>query len=121
MVFLAKLVGVLIMGLGFVIFASPAFTQELFHFFRQGKRIYYAGVFRAGVGLVLFLSASQSSVPLAGIALGLMFLVSGIAVFAAEPEKMKSFMEAFSQMPALVIRLFGLVAASFGMLIFSIF
>jgi uncharacterized protein YjeT (DUF2065 family) len=118
MVLLAKFIGALIMSIGFVIFASPAFTQELFNFFKQGKRIYYAGVFRTGVGLVLFLSASQSSVPLAAIALGLMFLVSGIAVFAAEQEKMKSFMEAYSQMPPLVIRLFGLVAASFGMLIF---
>ena len=121
MVFLAQLVGILIMGMGFGIFASPAFVEKVFQFFKEGRRIYYAGVFRTAVGLILFLAASRSLVPLAAIALGLMFLVSGIVVFAADQEKLKSFMAAFSQMPPLVIRLFGLIAASFGMLVFSIF
>lgn len=121
MVILAKLVGVLIMALGLAIFASPQLTQKIFNFFKEGKRIYYAGVIRTAVGLILFLSASQSAVPLAAIALGLMFLVSGIVIFAAELEKMKAFIAHYSEMPGLVIRLLGLVAASFGILIFSIF
>ncbi|MBF0384360.1 MAG: DUF2065 family protein [Candidatus Omnitrophica bacterium] len=121
MVILVKIVGVLIMALGLVIFASPQFTQKIFDFFKEGKRIYYAGVIRTVVGLVLFICASRSSVPLAAIALGLMFLVSGIVIFAADPEKLKAFISSYSEMPSLVIRLLGLVAASFGILIFSIF
>lgn len=121
MIILVKLVGVLIMALGLVIFASPAFTQKIFDFFKEGKKIYIAGVIRTVVGILLFLCASQSAVPLAAIALGLMFLVSGIVVFAADIEKLKAFIASYSQMPTLVIRLLGLVAASFGILIFSIF
>ena len=121
MVILVKLVGVAIMAFGLVIFASPAFIQAAFSFFKKGKNIYYAGVFRTVVGLILFLSASRSFVPLAAIALGLMFLVGGIVVFAVDAEKIKAFMASYSQMPSLVIRLLGLVAASFGILIFSIF
>lgn len=60
-------------------------------------------------------------VPLAAIALGLMFLASGMVVFAADLEKMKGFMTHYSEMPSLVIRLLGLVAGCFGILIFSIF
>ena len=118
---LAKLIGVLIMALGLAIFASPQFTQKIFNFFKEGKRVYYAGVIRTAVGLVLFFAASKSAVPLAAIALGLMFLVSGIVVFAADLEKMKAFITHYSEIPGLVIRLFGLVGASFGILIFSIF
>ena len=85
----------------------------------------FGGVFTPSVltilGIILFLCTSKSSVPLAAIALGLMFLVSGIAVFAADVEKIKNFVSAYSEMPGLVIRLLGLVAAAFGILIFSIF
>ena len=121
MIILAKLIGILVMSLGLAIFASPDFTQKLFNFFKEGNRIYLAGVARSFVGLLLFLVASKSSVPLAAIALGLMFLVSRIVVFAADVEKLKAFLASYSEMPALIIRLLGLVAASFGILIFSIF
>lgn len=121
MIILVKLVGVLIMVLGLTIFGYPDITQKIFAFFKEGKRIYYAGVIRTAVGILLFICASRSTVPLAVIAVGLMFLVSGIIVFATDPEKIKGFIVSYSGMPELVIRLLGLVAASFGILIFSIF
>lgn len=121
MILIAKLIGFLIAGLGLAIFASPKVTEKIFHFFMQGKNLYYAGVIRVSAGFILLIAASQSVVPLAAIALGVMFLVSGIVVFAADHEKMRDFVTAYSQMPKLVIRLLGLVAASFGILIFSIF
>ena len=121
MIILVKLIGIVIMAFGLVIFASPEFTQKILGFFKEGKRLYLAGVIRGVVGMLLFLTASQSRVQLAAISLGLMFLVSGIVVFAADIEKLKAFIASFSDMPALVIRLMGLVAASFGILIFSIF
>ena len=58
MIFIIKLVGLLIMGLGLAIFASPAFTQKIFAFFKEGKRIYIAGVVRTAVGL-LFADAEE--------------------------------------------------------------
>ncbi len=121
MIFLVKLIGVLIAALGLTIFASPSFTQKIFGFFKVGKRVYYAGVIRTFVGLVLLICSTRSTIPLAAISLGLMFLVSGIAVFASDPEKLKAFIQPFREMPELVIRLLGLVAASFGILIFAIF
>lgn len=121
MIILAKLIGVLIAVFGLTIFAMPAFTEKVFSFFIKGKRIYLAGVIRSFTGLVLLLAASRSLVPIAAIALGIMFLTSGIVVFAVEIEKMKIFIEHYREMPGLVLRLFGLAAASFGILIFSIF
>jgi len=43
------------------------------------------------VAAALFAAASQSPAPLAAIALGIMFLVSAIVIFAADMEKLKSF------------------------------
>jgi len=118
---IAKLLGLLIAGFGTAIFASPQVTQKIFQFFKEDKRIYIAGVVRAFTGVVLLLAASQSVVPVAAIALGIMFLTSGIVIFACDLEKMKTFMAHYSQMPVLVLRLLGLIAASFGILTFSIF
>ncbi len=121
MIILIKLLGLLITGVGLGIFASPGFSAKLFDFFKSGKNIYYAGVFRGLAGLLILVTASRSTVPLAAIALGIMFLVSGITIFAAEREKLLVFVEHYSQMPGLVIRLLGLVAASFGILVLSIY
>ncbi|MFH1360375.1 MAG: hypothetical protein ABIJ41_04980 [Candidatus Omnitrophota bacterium] len=121
MIVLVKLLGGLVIVVGLTIFASPAFTKKIFAFVQHGKNIYYAGVARCVLGIILFICASRSSVPLAAIALGLMFVMSGIVVFAADLRKLKALIASYSEMPALVIRLLGLMAASFGMLVFSIF
>ncbi len=121
MIILVKLIGVLITIVGLGIFASPQLTQKIFDFIKEGKRIYYAGVARVIVGLLILICASRSMVPIAAIALGLMFLVSGIVIFAADLEKLKAFIGQYAEMPGLVVRLLGLVAASFGLLTFSIF
>lgn len=121
MLIIVKLTGVVIAGFGLAIFSSPEFSHKVFNFFKEGKRIYYAGVVRAILGLLILFEASASRVPIAAISLGLMFLVSGIAVFASDIEKIKIFIQHYSEMPPMVIRLLGLVAATFGMLVFSIF
>jgi len=121
MLIVVRIIGVVISALGLAIFALPVFSEKIFRFFKEGKRLYYAGVIRTVVGLVVLFVASQSRVPIAAVALGLMFLISGIAVFACDVEKMKVFIQHYSEMPPIVIRLIGLVAATFGVLIFAIF
>lgn len=120
LVLLAQLVGLVVVGFGLTIFVSPKFTQKVFDFVKEGKRIYWAGVFRCLLGLILLLVAAKSTVPIATVAVGVVLLLSGIIVFACELEKLKSFLTHYSELPVLVIRLLGLVAACFGILIFSI-
>jgi len=120
MLILAKLIGVVIAVFGLTIFATPQITKRVFDFFKEGKNIYWAGVVRVLIGLVLLLAAAHSAIPVATICVGVIFLLSGIIVFAVDLEKMKNFIAYFDEMPALVTRLLGLLAASFGILIFSI-
>jgi uncharacterized protein YjeT (DUF2065 family) len=120
LVFLAKLIGLAVAVLGMTIFVSPKFFQKVFAFIKEGKRIYWAGVSRCLVGFLLLFIASRSALPVATVSVGAVFLLSGIIVFACDLEKLKSFLTQYSEMPVLVIRLLGLVAVSFGILIFSI-
>ena len=121
MIELAKGLGVLIGITGLLFFALPASMQKVFEFFMQGKRIYLAGVIRLAAGGILLGTSPHSLVPRAALALGLLFFMSGLVIFAAPPDKIKDFIRHYSQMPGTFLRLLGLVAASFGLLIFSIF
>ncbi|MFA5167189.1 MAG: hypothetical protein WC530_01515 [Candidatus Omnitrophota bacterium] len=120
LILLAKLIGLVVAGFGLTIFASPKFTQKVFAFIKEGRRIYWGGVIRCLVGLVLLIIASKSVLPVATVAVGLILLLSGIMVFACDLEKLRGFLAHYSELPVLVIRLLGLVAACFGILIFSI-
>lgn len=121
MVMLVQIVGLLIVGLGLAILISPAVTHQIFEFFKEGKRIQIAGVVRVLVGVVLFLSSSRSAVPIAANMLGAIFLLSGIIVLVSDAEKLRAFIEKYSEMPEIILRLLGLMAAAFGFLIYSIF
>jgi hypothetical protein len=120
MLILVKFIGLLIAALGVAIFVSSQFTQKVFDFFKEGKRIYWAGVARSLIGLILLVGAPQSVLPVATVSVGIIFLLSGIIVFTCDLEKLKGFLDHYREMPPLVIRLFGLLVASFGILIFSI-
>ena len=117
---LVKIIGLLIAVFGCYLFAWPLFTQKVFNFIREGKRIYWAGVVRSFVGLALLLAAARSPVPVAAIAVGILFLLSGIIVFACDLEKMKSLLAHYNEMSPFIIRLLGLIVACLGILVFSI-
>lgn len=120
-VLIAKAFGIAISVLGLAIFAAPVVADRLFAFFQRGRWLYLAGVIRLTVGGVLLAAASASTVPLAAIALGTLFVTSGVIVFVLNPSKARDFIAAYRNMPGIVIRLLGLVAATFGILIYSIF
>lgn len=120
MLILAKLIGLFVTALGLAVFASPQITRKILDFFKEDQHIYYAGIARALIGLVLLLAASGSLVPVAAVALGIVFLISGIIVLAGDMEKTKTFLAHYSELNPLVLRLFGLIAASFGILIYSV-
>ena len=59
MVVLIKAVGVLILTAGIVFFIYPQAAKKLFSFFRQGRRIYIAGVLRILFGVIFLMGASD--------------------------------------------------------------
>lgn len=120
LILLAELIGLVVAGVGLTIFALPEFIQKIFDFVKEGKRLYWAGVVRCLIGLVLLLIAPKSVLPVATVAVGLVFLLSGIIAFACDLEKMKSFLAHYNELPVLVIRLIGLTVACVGILIFSV-
>jgi hypothetical protein len=120
MLILAKLIGLLVATFGLTLFVLPRFTEKVFDFMKEGKRLYWAGVVRSLIGLILLMGAPQSALPVATVSVGVIFLLSGIIVFACDLEKLKGFFAHYIELSAVVTRLLGLVVACFGILIFSI-
>lgn len=121
MLLLVQLIGFLIMGFGLTICVLPSVTQKVLTFFSQGENIYYAGLIRLVTGLALIFAAAQSKMPLAAVTLGILFLLSAFLIFGTDRAKIKAFIQQYLTLPELAIRLLGLIAACFGLLIISIF
>jgi uncharacterized protein YjeT (DUF2065 family) len=121
MLILIKLIGIMIAGAGLTLFAAPQMLRKVVDYIAVGKRFYWAGVIRSAIGLLLFLASTQSTIPLAALCVGMIFLLSGLIAFACDLEKTKTWMASSAEMPVLIIRLLGLLGSSFGVLILSIF
>ena len=120
MIVLVKLIGVIVALFGLTIFSAPQLSAKIFEFIKEGKRIYAAGVIRVCIGLLLMIAAHHSRIPVASVALGILFLISGIIVFAADLDKLKGILSHYQDLPVLILRLLGLIAVSFGLLIYAV-
>ncbi len=120
MLILAKLVSVILFGLGIAILIRPEFMKKMFAFCKQGKRIYGGGILRIVIGLILLLVAGQSRMPWAVLSLGILFILGGSLIFVLGLEKAKSMISLWEEMPVLACRIMGLAMAAFGALILSV-
>lgn len=119
MALLANLVGVFITGFGLFVTILPEKAKVLMGFWREGNRAYWGGIIRIAIAVVVFLAAPSGWTPGPAVALGILFLVSGVLVFAIGLEKMKEQILWWENQPQLVLRLLGLVVLSFGILVLT--
>ena len=117
MIILAKTIGIVISALGILFLVLPEKAKLIMNFWKQGSRIYGAGILRVLFSVVLFLAASQSRAPVITAILGLMFMVSGILVFVMGVEKSKELIQWWEDQPSLIHRLLGLLVLCFGLLV----
>ena len=117
---IVKIIGVLIAGLGIAFAAHPPLAKRMMEFWKTGNRVYYAGVIRLAIGVLILMAASGADLPLAAVALGLMFLASGSLIFVMGLDAMKKQIEYWEGQPDIPIRIMGVFAFTFGVLIFCV-
>lgn len=114
MIVLVQVLAVLVIVAGIVFVANQQIMRKVMGFFAGGKRIYGAGAARTVVAVVLFLSASQCRHPVVVTAVGILFLVSGITIFAMGPDKAKQMLFRYRAQSDNVLRLLALVPIAVG-------
>lgn len=101
-----KILGIVIIGIAFILMIRIGAMKRLLEYMLAEVRSFYVvGIIRLTVGAFLLLAASQSRIPLIILILGILFLVSGILVFLIGTEKSKAYVSWVLQKSPLVHRL----------------
>lgn len=117
MLILARFIGLVIIGMGTVITLNPNAFKAIINFWKQGKKIYIAGIARLIFGIIFLLAAQRCRLPRVVSILGVLTIIGGIIIFVIGPQRIQTIFGWWDKRPPLIIRLMGFIALSIGALI----
>jgi len=112
-----RILGIVFVLMGIVYLLRPDVMKWLMEFFKQGKRIYFAGLIRFALAVVFFLGALNCRIPWLIITFGILFLIGGLLIFMLGPKKLKSMIEWYQKQSLLLLRVIALIALAVGAII----
>lgn len=112
-----KIIGIFFVFVAIVYLLKPGVFKRILEFFKQGKRIYFAGLLRFVFAVFFLLGANDCKIPWVIITLGILFIISGLLVFTLGLEKLKAMIEWYQKQSALFLRIIALVALAIGAVI----
>ena len=102
---------------GIVYLLRPDIMKWLMEFFKQGKRIYFAGLIRFALAIVFLVGARECKRFWVIFAFGILFIISGLLVFIIPLEKIKAYIGWWQKKSPLLLRLMALIALAIGAII----
>lgn len=121
MLFLAKTIGILILVSGVIFLINPKLMNPYIAFWEKGNRYYFGGVIRIVFGAILLFAASDSSIPVILVILGLLMLAGGIALFVMGLEKFQKIIVWWKKQTETFIRVWcGVVIAIGALIIYAV-
>jgi len=115
-----KSIGIVIILIGIVYLLRPNVMKWLIGFFRQGKRIYLAGLIRFALAVVFLVGARECRRFWVVFAFGILFLIGGLLIFILGPEKIKRVLDWWQKQSILLLRVMAVLALVIGaVIIFS--
>ncbi len=112
-----KSLGMLFALVGIVYLLRPEVTKWLMEFFKQGRRIYFAGILRFALAIVFLVGARECKRFWIIFAFGILFIISGLLVFVIPLEKIKAYISWWQRKSLLLIRFMALIAMAIGAII----
>ena len=109
--------GIVFAVVGIVYLLKPNVMKWLLEFFKQGKRIYFAGLIRFVLAIVFFVGARECKHPWVIFAFGLLFLIAGTLIFVIGPEKIRRVLEWYQKQSVLFIRVIAVIVLALGAVI----
>ena len=114
---IVQCVGVAILLLGIVYLLKPDTVKWLMRFFRQGGRIYFAGVIRLVLAVIFLLAASECDIRWVIVMFGIIFLISGVLIFVMGPERVRSLLDWYLKQSVFIFRVIALCVTAVGAVI----
>ena len=112
-----KSLGIVFVLIGIVYLLRPDVMKWLMEFFKQGKRIYFAGLIRFALAVVFLLGARECKRFWVIFAFGILFIIGGLLIFILGPEKIKSIIDWWQKQSILLFRVIALITLAFGAII----
>jgi uncharacterized protein YjeT (DUF2065 family) len=112
-----KIIGIVIVALAIAYLLKPEIMEYLMEFFKEGKRIYLAGLIRFVLAIVLLVAARECYITSVIVFFGILFLISGLLVFIIPLEKIKAYIGWWQKQSPLLLRLMALIALAIGVII----
>jgi hypothetical protein len=114
---IVKIVGIVIVFLAVLSLLKPDIMKRLLKFFKQGKRVYFAGLVRLILAVVFLLAARECDITWVIVVFGILFLISGLSIFMIGTEKLKPVLDWFQNKSALFLRVMAVIILAFGAII----
>lgn len=112
-----KIIGIVIVFAAIVYLLKPGVMKWLMEFFKQGKRLYFAGLTRLVLAVVFLVAARECEKFWVIFAFGILFLISGLLVFILGLEKLKSIIDWYRKQSVLLLRVIAVIALALGAVI----
>jgi len=117
MLILVRLISVSIAVFGIVLVLSPEIFKKVMVYFKEGNRIYGAGVIRILLGCVLLIASPQCRWTIFMVVIGIFFILAGCLIFTLGLKKSKSILNAWEKKLGAMMPLTGLVPITLGILL----
>jgi len=117
MAMLIKLLGAVIVVMGFIFGIKPEVFQKYVKFWNSRKRIVTGGIISLLFGIIFLLSASSCRVPAVIIIFGLWAIIKSITLFVINEKKLNTYLEWWLKKPLSVMCIVGIISLIFGILI----
>jgi len=115
--YVIKIVGIIIVLVGVVYFLKPSVIKWLMEFFKQGSRLYFAGLMRFALAVIFLLAARECKNFWVIFAFGILFIISGLLIFIIPLEKLKAYIGWWQKQSPVLLRALSLIALAIGAII----
>jgi hypothetical protein len=90
---IVKIVGIVIVILEFLFLLKHDMMKHILKFFKQGKRVYFAGLVRLILAVVFLLAARECDITWVIVVFGILFLISALSIFMIGAEKLRPMLD----------------------------
>lgn len=112
-----KIIGIVFIFVTSVYLLKPDVMKRLMEFFKQGKRIYFAGLIRFALAIVFLLSARECKQFWVIFAFGILFIIGGLLIFILGSEKIRVVINWYQKQSVLLLRLIAVIGLAIGAVI----
>jgi len=109
--------GIVFALVGIVYLLRPDVMKWLMEFFKQGKRMYFAGLIRFALAIVFLVGARECKRFWVIFAFGILFIIGGLLIFILGPQKLKTILDWYEKQSTVLLRVIAIIVLAVGAVI----